>query len=156
MEIIEPDSRIADLVGLLYMLNYVFKSKTDLFELEKEMEVDVDDLMPIVYTATALSFINTEQGDIWITENGKKFIASGPKVRKEMLKSSVKNFEPFVTAIQLKKFQLDKIKEELENKGVQKYNSPSGFHNLEVTLIEWGVYSGLVRKTEEGFVASAD
>ncbi|EQB65137.1 MAG: AAA-associated domain-containing protein [Thermoplasmataceae archaeon] len=155
MEIIEPDSRIADLVGLLYMLNYVFKSKTDLFELEKEMEVDLDDLMPIVYTASSLSFIGTDQGDIWITESGKKFIGSGPKVRKEMLKSVVKDFEPFATALKMKEFQLEEIKEELEKNGIQKYNSPSGYHNLEVTLIEWGVYSGLIRKTEDGFVAAS-
>ena len=154
MEVIDPDARIADLVGLLYVLDYIFKSKTDLYELEKEMEVDLDDLMPIVYTATELSFVNTDQGDIWITEKGKEFIGSSLQKRKFILKESVKNYEPFLTALQMRTFQLDEIKEELERKGVQKYNNPSGFHNLEVTLIEWGVYSGLIKKTEDGFIAA--
>ena len=62
--------------------------------------------------------------------------------------------EPIATALKLKKFDLEEIMEELAEEGVQKYNSPTGYHNLEVTLIEWGVYSGIIKKTEDGFIAS--
>ncbi len=154
MEVIDPDARIADLVGLLYVLHHVFKEKTDIYELEKEMEVDIDDLMPIVYTASNLGLIDTDQGDIWITEKGKNFISSSPKTRKEILKGSVINMEPIATALKLREFDLEQIMEALAEEGVQKYNSPTGYHNLEVTLIEWGVYSGIIKKTEDGFVAT--
>ncbi len=154
MEVIDPDARIADLVGLLYVLHHVFNEKTDIYELEKEMEVDIDDLMPIVYTASNLGLIDTDQGDIWITEKGKNFISSSPKARKEILKGSVINMEPIATALKLREFDLEQIMEALAEEGVQKYNSPSGYHNLEVTLIEWGVYSGIIKKTEDGFVAT--
>ncbi len=154
MEIVDPDARIADLVGLLHVLNHLFEDKTDLFELEKEMEVDIDDLMPIVYTAANLGFVGTEQGDIWITDKGKSFLVSNPKARKSILKASIITMEPFVTAIRLSKFELKDIKEELEKSGVQKYNNPAGTHNLEVTLIEWGVYSGLIKKEDDEFMAT--
>ncbi len=151
MESIEPNARIADLVGLLYVLNFIFKDKTDLYELEKEMEVDLDDLMPIVYTASTLGFVNATEGDISITPKGKEYIASSLKRRKEMLRGSLDNVEPFKTAISLGTFSVEKIHEELEAKGLQTYNTPSGRRDLEITLIEWGLYSGLLRKTDDGF-----
>ena len=107
METVDPDARIADLVGLLHVLNHLFDDRTDLFELEKEMEVDIDDLMPIVYTAANLGFVGTDQGDIWITDKGKTFLVSGPKIRKSILKASLITMEPFVTALRLVKFDLD-------------------------------------------------
>ncbi len=154
METVDPDARIADLVGVLHVLNHLFDDKTDLFELEKEMEVDIDDLMPIVYTASNLGYIGTDQGDIWITDKGKSFLVANPKARKSLLKASIISMEPFVTAIRLGKFELDEIREELEKQGIQKYNNPAGMHNLEVTLIEWGVYSGLITKDEDEFTAT--
>ncbi len=151
MEIIEPDARIADLMGLLYTLVHVFHERTDLYQLEKDMEVDIDDLMPIVYTASNLGLVEIEQGDIWITEKGKLFSKSGISARKSMLKSAIVNMEPFVTAVRMKEFELKDILEELEKTGINKYNTPAGVHNLEITLIEWGIYSGLLKKTDDGF-----
>ncbi len=151
MEIIEPDARIADLMGLLYTLVHVFHEKTDLYQLEKDMEVDIDDLMPIVYTASNLGLVGIEHGDIWITEKGKTFSKSGISARKSMLKTAIVNMEPFVTAVRMKEFELKDMLEELEKTGINKYNTPAGVHNLEVTLIEWGIYSGLLKKTDDGF-----
>ena len=151
MEIIEPDARIADLMGLLYTLVHVFHDRTDLYQLEKDMEVDIDDLMPIVYTASNLGLVEIEHGDIWITEKGKLFSKSGISARKSMLKSAIVNMEPFVTAVRMKKFELKDMLEELEKIGINKYNTPAGVHNLEITLIEWGIYSGLLKKTDDGF-----
>ena len=151
MEIIEPDARIADLMGLLYTLVHVFHDRTDLYQLEKDMEVDIDDLMPIVYTASNLGLVEIEQGDIWITEKGKLFSKSGINARKSMLKSAIVNMEPFVTAVRMEEFELKDMLEELEKTGINKYNTPAGVHNLEITLIEWGIYSGLLKKTDDGF-----
>ena len=75
-DVIDPNARIADLVGLLHVLSNIFEGKTNLFELEKEMEVDLDDLMPIVYTASNLGFVHSESGDISITNLGISYIKS--------------------------------------------------------------------------------
>lgn len=153
-EVIDPDSRIADLVGLLYTLTNIFNGKTDLYKLEKEMEVDVDDLMPIVYTASSLNFVKINSGDIWVTEKGAELIKYGLKKRKEVLRESIKTLEPFATALELKKFKLEELQKELLKKGIQRFNSPSGLHELEVIFIEWGVYSGLFKKHGEEYVST--
>ena len=74
MDVIDPDARIADLLGLLYVLNNIFDGKTDLYQMEKEMEVDLDDLMPIVYTASNIGLVNAESGDISISQKGIEYI----------------------------------------------------------------------------------
>ena len=89
MDVIDPDARIADLLGLLYVLNNIFEGKTDLYQLEKEMEVDLDDLMPIVYTAANLGLVNAESGDISMSEKGIEYIKSGMNQRKQIIRDSL-------------------------------------------------------------------
>ena len=151
MDVIDPDARIADLIGLLYVLNNVFDGKTDLYRLEKEMEVDVDDLMPIVYTASNLGLINVESGDISVAENGIEYIKSGMFQRKNIIKDSLTNIEPFKTAISMNSFSIDDLLDKLKENDVQTFNNPDGSHDLEVILIEWGMYSKLLKKTDDGF-----
>ncbi|BBD71767.1 ABC transporter ATP-binding protein [Sulfodiicoccus acidiphilus] len=148
MDVIHPSSRIADLVGLLYVLINTFRGKTDLYQLEKEMEVDLDDLMPIVYSADSLGFITIGEGDIVVTDKGLEFVRAGLKHRKEIIRNSIVKVEPFATAVSLGAFTLEALIEELRRKGVKVFDTPSGMYDLEVTLTEWGVYSGLLRKEE--------
>ncbi|WP_338599366.1 AAA-associated domain-containing protein [Sulfolobus tengchongensis] len=154
MEVIDPHARVADLVGLLYSLENTFNGKTDLYMLEKEMEVDLDDLMPIVYTADSLGFITVGEGDIIITDKGMEFLKSNLKKRKEIIKESIRKIEPFKTALELKEFTLEELKDILESKGIQLYNSPEGLYDLQITLVEWGVYSGLLKKEGDRFIVS--
>ena len=73
-EVVDPQSRMADLIGLLYVLNNIFEGKADLYQLEKEMEVDLDELMPIVFTAARIGFVNFESGDLSSTVLGKELM----------------------------------------------------------------------------------
>jgi hypothetical protein len=151
MDVIDPDARIADLLGLLYVLNNIFDGKTDLYRLEKEMEVDLDDLMPIVYTASNLGLVNAESGDISISQKGIEYIKSGMNQRKQIIRESLKNIEPFKTALSMGSFSLDDIIDRLKENDVPTFNNPDGSHDLEVILIEWGIYSRLLKKTDDGF-----
>jgi hypothetical protein len=151
MDVIDPDARIADLLGLLYVLNNIFDGKTDLYQLEKEMEVDLDDLMPIVYTATNLGLVNTESGDISMSQKGIEYIKSGMNQRKQIIRDSLKNIEPFKTALSLGSFTLEDILDKLKENDVPTFNNPDGTHDLEVILIEWGIYSRFLKKTDDGF-----
>ncbi|BCU67722.1 ABC transporter ATP-binding protein [Sulfolobales archaeon HS-7] len=149
METIDPNARVADLIGLLYVLMNTFRGRTDLYQLEKELEVDLDDLMPIVYSASALGMITVGEGDIIITDLGMEFISSGIRKRKDILRERLPRIEPFHTALNLKRFSVEELMEKLQEEGVSKFNSPSGKHDLEVILNEWGVYSGLLRRSED-------
>ena len=53
--------------------------------------------------------------------------------------------------MELKIFELDEIMERLMENGVQTFNNPGGNHDLEVILIEWGIYSKFLYKSDNGF-----
>ncbi|MEM1600219.1 MAG: AAA-associated domain-containing protein, partial [Sulfolobaceae archaeon] len=72
---------------------------------------------------------------------------------KEIIKESLKRIEPFRTALELKEFTIQELKDTLEKKGIQVYNSPEGVYDLQITLVEWGVYSGLLKKEGDKFIA---
>ena len=63
--------------------------------------------------------------------------------------------EPFKTALSLGEFELENLLEALQERGVQTFNSPTGHHDVELTLIEWGIYSGLLRKDGDSFVVKS-
>jgi hypothetical protein len=144
MDVIDPNARVVDLVGLLTVLNNNYEGKADLYELAMDLGIDIDDMMPIVYTASYLGFVTIGGGDIIISDKGIQFINSNIKERKRLISDSIKDVEPFKTAIDLKEFTLDELLSELERRGVQNYNSPQGKYDLRITLAEWGVYSGLI------------
>ncbi|MCY0859321.1 MAG: AAA-associated domain-containing protein [Sulfolobaceae archaeon] len=152
MDVIDPNSRVADLLGLLTTLINDFEGRADIFLVEKEMEVDMDDLMPIVYSAAALGFVTVGEGDIIITDKGIEFVNSNIKHRKELLRESLKEVEPFETAIELKEFTISQLLNELQKKGITKYQGPTAEYDLEVILSEWGIYSGLLVKRDDKYI----
>ena len=150
--ILSPDARVADLLGLLTVLYNSFEGKTDIYLLEKELEVDLDDFMPIVYAASALGFITIGDGDIIITDKGIEFLRGNIRKRKELLKESLHKLEPFATAKELGRFKLEDLMKLLEEKGVTAYSGPSGYHDLQIILAEWGVYSGFLKMEDDEYV----
>lgn len=149
--ILSPSARVADLLGLLTILYNSFEGKTDIYLLEKELEVDIDDFMPIVYAANTLGFVTIGDGDIIITDKGIEFLKGNIRKRKELLRESLYKLEPFATAKELETFTLSELMEKLEEKGITAYLGPSGYHDLEVILAEWGIYSGFLKLVDDTY-----
>mgnify|MGYP001772503440 FL=1 len=152
--ILSPEARVADLLGLLTVLYNSFEGKTDIYLLEKELEVDLDDFMPIVYAANALGFITIGDGDIIITDKGIEFLKSNIRRRKELLRESLHKLEPFATAKELGRFKLEDLLKILEEKGITAYSGPTGYHDLQIILAEWGVYSGFLKMEDEEYIVT--
>lgn len=148
LNLMHPSTRVADLLGLLMILENEFEGKTDLYELSDKLEVELDDFMPIVYTASELGFVTIGAGDIIISDKGLDFLSSTLKKRKEIIRSSLVRMEPFKTARELRKFSVEDLNERLIKKGIMDYNSIEGMHQLEVLLNEWGIYSGFLKRNE--------
>ncbi|AAY79695.1 AAA-associated domain-containing protein [Sulfolobus acidocaldarius] len=148
---LHPDARVADLLGLLSVLYNTFDGKADVYVLEKELEVDIDELMPILYAANSMGFINLVEGDTIITDKGIEFIKGNIKRRKELLRESLDRIEPFKTAKDLKRFKTEDLLKSLEEKGITLYSSPSGLRDLEIILTEWGIYSNFLKKDGEEY-----
>ncbi len=150
------DARLADVLGLIDTLANEFKGQADIFIIAKEMESDIDDLMPALNAAVYLGFVEIKGGDIKITDVGREFLNAKISDRKKILKQKLINLEPFHTAYILglhKPFTVDGLIEELNERGYIETREPGIRHLLEILLAEWGVFAGMLKKRGDEYIA---
>jgi Uncharacterized conserved protein len=117
------DARFADVLGLIDTLVNEFGGQADIFMIAKEMESDVDDIMPALNAAVYLGFVEVRDGDIKITESGKEFLNARIVDRKRILRQKLLDLEPFHTAYNLglsKPFTINDLIEELNKGGLHR------------------------------------
>ncbi len=82
-----PHARPGSIGGLLELLNDRDR-KEDLYRIAEELQMDVDDILPIVEAATLLAFVRSERGDIELTPAGKAFAEADISARKELFREA--------------------------------------------------------------------
>ncbi len=83
-----PHARPGGIAGLLELLNDR-GGKEDLYHIADELQMEVDDLLPIVEAATLLSFAKSDKGDVEITPAGKVFAEADISTRKALFREAV-------------------------------------------------------------------
>ncbi|MFB6470323.1 MAG: AAA-associated domain-containing protein [Vulcanisaeta sp. AZ3] len=150
------DARLADVLGLIDTLTNEFGGQADIFMIAKEMESDIDDLMPALNAAVNLGFVDVDNGDVKITNTGKEFLNAKISDRKRILKQRLLNLEPFHTAYVLglrKPFKINELIEELDKKGYAEAREPGIGHLLEILLAEWSVFAGILKRRDDEYIS---
>jgi NitT/TauT family transport system ATP-binding protein len=80
-----PHARRGAIAGLLELLNDR-GGKDDLYHIADELQMEVDDLLPIVEAVTLLSFAKSDKGDVEITTEGKAFAEADIVTRKHLFR----------------------------------------------------------------------
>ncbi|MCX7832482.1 MAG: AAA-associated domain-containing protein [Actinobacteria bacterium] len=140
-----PKATIGEIIGLLEFLNDFKSQKEDLFELAKMLNMDIDEFSPIVDAAEILGFVRIEDGDIILTEIGKKFIDADINERKLIFKERLKKVKIFKDLLKFlhtnKDLMADREKvtelfeEELTHEDAEK---------LLNVIIDWGRFAELL------------
>lgn len=140
-----PKATIGEIIGLLEFINDFKSQKEDLFELAKMLNMDIDEFSPIVEAAEILGFVRIEDGDIILTEIGKKFIDADINERKLIFKERLKKLKIFKELLRFlhtnKDFMVDREKvtelfeEELTHEDAEK---------LLNVIIDWGRFAELL------------
>ena len=126
---------------------YDYGSKADLARIAINLQSDVDDLLPVVDVAEALGLIKVENGDISLTDLGKKFVKARPSQKKLILREALRKVEPFATVFKLiesrKEFTAEDLFEELSNirELSEEYRNPEEIHHM---LLEWLLFTEMV------------
>lgn len=138
-----PQVRIGSIAGLLELLED--RQEKDLFRLGQELQLEVDDILPIVEAAKLMDFVNLQEGDIQLTPIGQKFIAGDIDERKQTVKTQLLTHIRLVQQIhrlcQAKRNQ--RIPEELILDVLESHFSPKEAERQLETAIDWGRYSEL-------------
>mmetsp|Transcript_13411 Transcript_13411/g.24060 ORF Transcript_13411/g.24060 Transcript_13411/m.24060 type:complete len:611 (-) Transcript_13411:781-2613(-) len=142
-----PEVRIGSVAGLLSFLEDD-DEVNELASLGQSLQLDVDDLVPLVEAASLLGLMTLDQDNVKINERGKRFLQSSIDERKSMVRESIIDNEKVKLIGQiyrlLRRSKQSRIPQELlfDTILLKHYSSQKARTQLE-TAIEWGRFAEL-------------
>lgn len=139
-----PDVEPSELSGLIETM-IAFQDKIDLPELADEIMMNVDDLFPILETLEILGFAKILDGDIQLTELGKRFSEADLQARKKLFAQSLMEKVPLARYICkiLDEKSRHRVSEERFLSKLEDYLSEKEADRVLRTIIDWGRYAEL-------------
>ena len=137
-----PTAGVNSVFGLLDLVR-AYNGKTDVANLNIDLRVDIDELLPIIDTAEYLGLVTVQQGDIALTELGRKALNSRMTERKKIVRERLASMEPFSELTKLLKEEKELSRLTLGRFVNQKFGFVSDLHSAVNLLVRWGVFAGL-------------
>ena len=137
-----PAARINGMAGLLEKVNEE-SGRTDLYRLTQDLQLELDDVLPVVEAAELLGFATVDQGDIVLTPLGQTYADASILARKEIMSGRVLRL-PVIGWI-YETLQADDDGRVAEEYFAEKLRSDFGEYAGEQldTAINWGRYAEL-------------
>ncbi len=128
-----------------------YNGRADLPALAASLQYEVDELLPLGETLQLLHFAVLEEGDIALSEEGRKFVAADTEERKHIFAAALRALVPVITMIRQVREQrwnhrasAERVRDELED-----YMSPDYAEDTLRAAIAWGRYAELFSYDEE-------
>ncbi|MEM0442728.1 MAG: AAA-associated domain-containing protein [Candidatus Caldarchaeum sp.] len=141
------DARLGTVLGLLELV-VAYGGKADLAFIARELQMEVDEILPASTAAEMLGVLEIHDGEGVATQLGIKVSKSLSKGKKRILKEQVPNLEPFSTALNLarenpKGFSIDDLVNRLSNDpNLVQYAEDT--EKLRELLMDWMIYTELL------------
>jgi NitT/TauT family transport system ATP-binding protein len=140
------------MAGLMETLNNPpYEGRADLPALAAALQYEADELLPLGETLSMLGFAVLEEGDLILTDTGKRFADADTEDRKRIFAEQLRAHVPLVTAIRAVIDQRSnhraaavRFRDELED-----HMSPEYAEETLRTVIAWGRYAEFYEYDEE-------
>ncbi len=140
------------IAGLLETLSgEPYHGRADLPALAAALQFEVDELLPLGETLSILGFAVLEEGDIQITETGRRFAEAETEDRKKIFAEALRAHVPLIAAIRNVLEQRSnhraaavRFRDQLED-----HMSPEYAEETLRTVIAWGRYAEIFEYDEE-------
>ena len=150
---------INQMAGLLEALaGEPYAGRADLPALGGALQYEVDELLPLGETLQLLHFARLEEGDLILTETGRRFVDADTDERKRLFGSALRAHVPLVGLIRQvlderwnHRAAAVRFRDELED-----HMSPDYAEATLRTVIGWGRYAEIYSYDEEGEQFSLD
>ncbi|MBD2527704.1 AAA-associated domain-containing protein [Nostoc sp. FACHB-133] len=136
-----PSVRIGSIAGLLELLED--RQEKDLYRLAQELQLEVDDILPIVEATKLMDFVELAEGDISLKPIAQEFINGGIDERKQIVRSQLLTHIRLVQQIYrlLEAKNNQRIPEELVLDILETHFSPQEAERQLQTVVDWGRYA---------------
>ena len=136
-----PHVRIGSVAGFLELLED--RQDRDIYRLGQELQLEVDDILPIVEAAKYLDLIEVKEGDIILKPIARDFIQGDIDQRKQIIRAQLLNNIRLVQQIYnlLQAKNDPRIPEEFILDILQNHFSPKEAERQLDTAIDWGRYA---------------
>src|ERR1700760_2156507 len=128
-----------------------YNGRADLPALAAALQYEVDELLPLGETLQLLHFAVLEEGDIMLTEVGRRFVAAEPEERKQLFAAAMLAHVPLARMVRQvlderwnHRASAVRFRDELED-----HMSPEYAEDTLRTLVAWGRYAELFGYDEE-------
>jgi NitT/TauT family transport system ATP-binding protein len=128
-----------------------YNGRADLPALAAALQYEADELLPLGETLQLLHFAVLEEGDIHLTDEGRRFVAADTEERKRLFAAALMAHVPLVRTIRQvleerwnHRASAVRFREELED-----HMSPEYAEDTLRTVIAWGRYAELFSYDEE-------
>ncbi len=145
-----PHVGIGDITGLIELV-YANGGREDLYQLGRDLQLEVDELLPLVDAADLLDLADAHEGDLVLTDIGNHFAEAGVLEEKQifrtqvlqrvgMLNRIVEDLRSAPDHIVPEERYLDQLK--------QHFSEDEAWSQLE-TVIDWGRYAEVFSYVED-------
>jgi NitT/TauT family transport system ATP-binding protein len=128
-----------------------YKGEADLPDLAATLQMESDELFPIVETLQLLRFAELAEGDVKLTESGRRFVDSEVDARKRLFAEHLATYVPLAALIKRvlderpsHRAPFTRFSEELED-----HMSEGAAERTMRAVISWGRYAELFNYDEE-------
>lgn len=140
-----PAVRIGSVTGLL---SFIAEDDVDLYVLGQRLQLDVDDLYPLIEAANILGLIELNEGDARISAKGQRFVGASIDERKHMIRMAALSAPEARLVAQIYRLLSQAVKQELPEDLIfdtilLKHFSPLKARKQLDIAIEWGRYAEL-------------
>ncbi|MBR8831926.1 MAG: Vitamin B12 import ATP-binding protein BtuD [Chroococcopsis gigantea SAG 12.99] len=138
-----PSVRIGSIAGFLELLED--RSNRDLYRLGQELQLEVDDILPIVEAAKFMDLIELREGDIYLKPIAHQFIGGNIDFRKQIIRQQLLQHIRLVQQINnlCRSKQNNRVPEELILDLLGNHFSAHEAERQMKTAIDWGRYAEL-------------
>ena len=148
-----PQAPVGALSGLLELVEER-GGREDIYELEDELSLEADDLLPLAEAAGILGFARIEEGDIVLTDLGRRFVTSDILESKEVFREAAVQNVLLIQQIlhALRGSPRRSMNEEFFIEFLRNhFTEEEAWRQLE-TAVDWGRYAELFAYDEEAGV----
>lgn len=136
--------KVGDLLGLLEILEDHGKP-VDIARLDDSLDEERVTLLNLLEDTEALGLVNVENGDVSVTELGRKFLKSNIDKRRDILRDQIVNLEPFKTLLSAySKIEENTVDREWLEDFVRDNFPSDQEEEMVMHIINWGRYTKIV------------